>query len=183
MKDKTFVQTERSGKQRSPMLPLHTAERESPVSPTTSTREAGPYISGRNRPTATALRALQRTVGNRAVQRQVFRVQRGLLDNLLGGGGGGLGGMLGGLAEQATGALGGLLGGGGGGGTGGMLGGLAERATGALGGLLGGGGGGISGMLGGLAERASGALGGGGGIGGMLGGLASRARDFLGGLF
>ncbi len=120
----------------------------------------------------THLLTMQRTVGNRAVQRQMNRVQRFALGDLLGGGG--IGSMLSGLLEQLTGALGGLLGGGGGGGIGSALSGLMGQATGALGGLLGGGGGGgIGGALSGLMGQATGAL----------GGLASRAREWLGGLF
>jgi hypothetical protein len=101
---------------------------------------------------------MQRTVGNRAVQREVAPVQKLDLGGLLGGGGGG-------IMES----IGGLLGGGGGGGLGGMLGGL-------LGGGGGGGGGGLGGMLGGLLG------GGGGGIGSMLGGLMGRASEAAGGL-
>jgi len=69
MKEKSLVQIEKAEKQRPLTPPARTREQEPPASPAASTREAAQYVSGRGRSTATALRALQRTVGNARVQR------------------------------------------------------------------------------------------------------------------
>lgn len=69
MKEKTLVQIEKTEKQRSLTPPAREREQEPPAGRQASTREAAQYVSGRGRPTATVLRALQRTVGNARVQR------------------------------------------------------------------------------------------------------------------
>lgn len=112
----------------------------------------------------------------------------GVLGGLLGGGDGGgpLGGMLG---ETATGMLGGMFGGGDGGegGSGGFLGGLLDDAGGAVESVTSAvGDGSWSDSLGGVVDQWTGGglgdvLGGDGGLGGLLGGDGGGLGDLLGG--
>ena len=73
MKEKALLQTEKTKEQCSPKPAARTGEQKTPASPAAQSRQAAQYASGKGRPTATAMRALQRAVGNTRVQRVLGR--------------------------------------------------------------------------------------------------------------